>query len=71
MSADEFRRWAAEAAEICRGAGMDVPEDDALRSMYDDGMEPEDAAAQSIRKRYERRVPFKRSADIAAGAPKD
>lgn len=72
---DDFRRWAADAAAGCRGRGLGVPEEDALHSMYDDGMEPEDAADPSIRKRYERRVPLKRFSasvgDASAPARKD
>lgn len=53
---DDFGNWAARARQACAAAGLAAPQAHELEDMYEDGLEPSDAAKPEIRSRYVRRA---------------
>jgi hypothetical protein len=51
---DEFAAWAAEVRQLCAATGIEAPQPHELEDMYEDGLDPADAAKPAIRMRYTR-----------------
>lgn len=52
MTDPEFDAWISGVESACQDAGLPLPDPETLDFMYDDGLEPEDAASAAVRARY-------------------
>ncbi len=50
--ADDFDAWAAAARAACESRGIPSPDAATLLNMFDDGLEPGDAARAEVLARY-------------------
>lgn len=68
---DDYGSWVAQARRACAASGLPAPQAHELEDMYEDGLEPSDAADPNVRARYQRRtrpVPERSVADLAIEA---
>ncbi len=52
MTDSEFDAWLAGVERLCQAKHLACPDQATLEFMYDDGLEPEEAASPAARARY-------------------
>lgn len=54
MTDVDYTQWKLEAETLCTEAGIPVPSEHILETMYDDGLEADEILNENIRGRYDR-----------------